>query len=58
MRLFFLEQMKRKKEFGGVYNEKFLEQPVLREECSYSANMTQDDEIDKAIDEEEDDNDH
>lgn len=55
---YYAEQMKRKKEFGGVYNEKFLEQPVLREECSYSANMTQDDEIDKAIDEEEDDNDH
>lgn len=53
---YYADQVKRKKEFGGVYNEKFLEQPILRENISYSVDMSQDDEIDMAIDEEETDN--
>lgn len=55
---YYAKQVKRKKEFGGAYNEKFLEQPILREESIYSTNMSEDDEIDRAIDEEEDDDDN
>lgn len=56
--IYYTEQVKRKKEFGGVYNEKFLEQSILRVESTNSVNKSQDDEIDQAIDEEEDDNDN
>lgn len=54
---YYAEKTKRKKEFGGSYNEKFLEPSVLREESNYSTgSSSMDDEIDRAIDEEEDDN--
>ena len=56
--VYYAEQIKRKKEFGGVYNEKFLEQPVLREEGTYSVNESLEEEIDALIDEEEHSNDN
>ena len=53
---YYAEHTKRKKEFGGNYNEKFLEPAMVKEEASYTVNS--DDDIDIAIDEEEDDYDN
>lgn len=56
--IYYTEQIKRKKEFGGNYNEKFLEQPILREGSMFFENRSQDAEIDRAIDEEESEDDN
>ncbi len=56
--IYYDEHVKRKKKFGGVYNEKFLEQIGLREKSIGFANVSQEDEIDIAIDEEEDNDDN
>ena len=50
---YYGEHTKRKKEFGGNYNEKFLEPAMIKEETNY--NVNQYDDIDIAIDEEEED---
>lgn len=50
---YYAEQTKRKKEFGGSYNEKFLEPAMVKEEANYNVNP--DNDIDIAIDEEEED---
>lgn len=50
---YYAEHTKRKKEFGGNYNEKFLESAMVKEEANYNVNP--DDDIDIAIDEEEED---
>ena len=50
---YYAKHTKRKKEFGGNYNEKFLEPAMVKEEVSYNVNL--DDDIDIAIDEEEED---
>ena len=52
---YYAEHTKRKKEFGGNYNEKFLEPAMVREESTYNANLNQYEDIDMAIDEEEED---
>lgn len=52
---YYADQVRRKKEFGGRYNEKFLDRPMVREEINYGADFTRDDEIDRAIDAEEED---
>lgn len=52
---YYAEHTKRKKEFGGNYNEKFLEPAMVREESTYNVNLNQYEDIDMAIDEEEED---
>lgn len=55
---YYAARIKRKKEFGGSYNEKFLAQLNSREGMVDSINLSPDDEIDMAINEEEDNNDN
>lgn len=55
---YYAEQTRRKKNFGGSYNAKFLETPMVKEESAYDVGLSMDDEIDREIDLEEEDHDN